>query len=140
MAPTRLRSMAARHYAVPVLLAAVATLQLVRAHTLEQSSWSGGGFGMFATYENEDSRFLRLWLLTADGEERRSLPSGVAHEAFEARAVPTGERLDALARLVDRNLGGRDALGVRVEVWGVHFDHPDARLRTFRIAEATHRR
>jgi hypothetical protein len=137
---TRLRSRPARHYAVPLLLAAVATLQLIRAHTLDQSSWSGGGFGMFATYENEDSRFLRVWVLTDDGEEQGSLPSGVAHEAFEARVVPTGERLDALARLLDTKVGGRESLGVRVEVWGVRFDHPDARLRAFRIAEGTHRR
>ena len=133
------RFSAARRYLAPALLVAAATLQIVRAHTVEQSSWSGGGFGMFATYENEDSRFIRVWAARGDGEELVALPGDLSRQALEARVVPTRGRLRDLAEDVAARLGD-DVTTVRAEVWGVRFEHPEARLRSFRIAHGTYAR
>ena len=137
VAPAKL--LGVRRYVAPALLVLVAVLQVVRAHTHDQSSWSGGGFGMFATYENEDSRFVRTWAITAGGEEAVGLPAGLDREALEVRVVPTSARLRALAREVAERLGD-EVMAVRVEVWGIRLDHPDAELDAFRIEHGTYQR
>ena len=54
--------------AAPALLGAVAAVHVTRVACCDQSPWRGGGFGMFATPDSPDMRFVRVYLLTTDGE------------------------------------------------------------------------
>lgn len=53
----------------PILLLVVAVTQMTAAHTTTLSSWKGGGFGMFATIDNQGTRYLEMSAVTPDGEE-----------------------------------------------------------------------
>lgn len=81
--------------AIPVLLIAVALLQIGRAAILDQSSYAGFGFGMFATYENELSRWTEL---SAVDDEGRPIPV-VADPDLDlaVQEVPTSTNIEALA-------------------------------------------
>jgi hypothetical protein len=111
---------------VPALLVVVATIQITRVVRLDQSSWSGAGYGMFATYEYEDTRTLRV-VARAGGVDRAiALPTDLSRAGFEARVVPTERRLHALAeRVLDR---APDAESVTVQVWGIDVSTGDRRV------------
>lgn len=81
-----------------LLLIGVALVQVVRAHTHGQSSWKGGGFGMFATSDSPGARFMRCVLVAKDGKEFRVfLPPRLAELGLLARVVPTAENVSELA-------------------------------------------
>lgn len=61
-------------YAVPLLLVAVALLQIYRAHVYDQSPWKGGGFGMFSTVDSPKVRYVRTFVVTVEGEELEVTP------------------------------------------------------------------
>jgi len=83
-------------FAVPALLIAVALLQIGRAAVLDQSSYAGFGFGMFATYENELSRWTEIHVTDTDGDVVRV---GVAAELdLAAQEVPTAANIELLAK------------------------------------------
>ncbi|MDG2390966.1 MAG: hypothetical protein P8M30_16790, partial [Planctomycetaceae bacterium] len=52
----------------PLLLVVVALTQIVRAYTVDQSPWKGGGFGMFASVDSPGNRERRAYLVTSDFE------------------------------------------------------------------------
>jgi hypothetical protein len=59
----------------PVVLILIACLQLHLVHNGDLSRWKGGGFGMFSTLDSPSARFLRISLITPDGEFPVVVPS-----------------------------------------------------------------
>ena len=85
-----------RALAMPALLVVLATFGVARSVGLDQSSWQGASFGMFATYDNRTSRLVRV---TVDGPGqddpvRIQLPAELEDDAERLRVLPT----DAAAR------------------------------------------
>lgn len=86
-----------RALVVPVLLATIALVQIARVHTLDQSPWSGAGFGMFASIDGETSRSVVGVVVTDDGATDASLPRELRRQAFELAVVPSASAADDLA-------------------------------------------
>jgi hypothetical protein len=107
--------------AAPTLLVLVALVQVQRVAQLDQSSWSGAGFGMFATIDGDNYRSVRGYVRTPEGLERVPLPRELTRQGFEVRVVPTDRRARALARAWQSELGP-DAPPLVVEVWRLRFD------------------
>jgi hypothetical protein len=141
--------------AAPVLLVAVGLVQWWRVDQLDQSSWSGVGFGMFATFENDTNRFVAV-TVELDGEgHRAAVPDDLTADADDLLIVPstgaTQELADELAarRWTVRSDGiavadpdGAVAGTVTVVVHGVAVDGGDAptlSLVEVRRAEAVRR-
>lgn len=118
-----------RSLAVPALLVVVALLQIVRVDRLDQSSWSGVGFGMFATVDNETSRTVRGYQRDGDVLRPVPLPPELDREAFELRVVPSDERARTLARSWAAHADG-SADAFVVEVWGLSLEGPDLVVST----------
>ena len=120
-------------WAAPLLLVAIAVLQIVRVHRHRQSTWAGVGFGMFATIDGHASRFVRGFVTDAAGERYVQLPRALADEACAARVVPTDERA---RRIAERwlSLSPPCVTSVRVEVWGYGFDRTTRSLSIHRLA------
>ena len=91
--------------------------QLWLAECFELSAWSGGGFGMFSTTDGWGTRHLHA-VTTLE------IPGGLAGDAERALALPTEERLRALARALaahaPRDLEPPDA--IRVDVFARRHD------------------
>ncbi|MFP5318134.1 MAG: hypothetical protein ACLGI2_07535 [Acidimicrobiia bacterium] len=111
---------------VPLILVAVALFQVRQATVNDQSSWSGAGFGMFATIDNEDSRFLRGYVLEAAGERLVGLPRSLAEEALAVRVLPTADRLHALARRWRVAIPGASQAALRALAGGPRRRRPQA--------------
>ena len=134
----------------PVLLVVVASVQWWRVAQLDQTTWRGVGFGMFASFDDEANRRVRVEV-ELDG---RRLPAGVPAERRRAadrlRTVPSTAATRRLAeslaqepwRVVDGvarvGPGGSVADSVTIIVQGVEVvggsGHPKARLVTVRRA------
>lgn len=83
--------------AVPsALLCAVATFHLCGVVFADLSAWKGGGFGMFSTVDAPHARFLRISLITEDGETVIVTPPRWAKEVRKIRTMPTAPRIAAL--------------------------------------------
>jgi hypothetical protein len=83
--------------AAPVLLVAVGLVQWWRVDRLDQSTWSGVGFGMFATFENDTNRFVAV-TVEVDGERRRAaVPDDLRSDADELLIVPSAGATRAMA-------------------------------------------
>lgn len=120
-------------WAVPVLLLAVAGLQIGRAAVLDQSSYAGFGFGMFATYENELSRWTEVTATTKDGAEVSVQPDGALDLA--AQEVPTGSNVSALAAsLLSSN---PEFVSVHATVWTVAVTGRPMQLERVLMVEST---
>lgn len=87
-----------RVWLAPICLCLVAALHLYRVSTAGQTPWKGGGFGMFSTFDAENARFVRAWLLTDQGARPIEIPSELEKRVAELRAAPNQEGLDELAR------------------------------------------
>lgn len=101
--PTSARRLVRRAavWAAPLVLVVVAVVQIVRVHTLDQSSWVGVGFGMFATYESEQTRFVQATLTLDDGAVVAvSVPDGEGDLVREVLEVPTDANAERLATVV----------------------------------------
>ena len=83
--------------AAPVLLMVIACLQLYLAHVHDLTPWKGGGFGMFCTVDSRGARFLRIYLMTDEGETPVKIPRHLYSQVREVRSIPTAERLERLA-------------------------------------------
>jgi len=83
--------------AAPIVLIGIACLQLYLAHVHDLTPWKGGGFGMFSTVDSQGARFLRIYLLTAEGEFPVEVPPSMKSMAGEIRYLPTSGRLFGLA-------------------------------------------
>lgn len=92
-------------YIAPLLLVAVASLQLYRAHAYQQTPWKGGGFGMFSTVDKPDTRVVRTFVVTADGRDLEvPHPRQAERDIGRARVVPSQA---ALERIGDAILDSR---------------------------------
>lgn len=79
------------------ILVVLACWQIFLAQTRGLTPWKGGGFGMFSTVDSPGSRFLRVYLLTPDGEVPVTIPGEHGRLAGRVRAMPSQEKLDELA-------------------------------------------
>jgi len=93
----------------PLLLVIVALTQIVRAYTIDQSPWKGGGFGMFASVDSPGNRELRAYLVTSDYEIEIPVhynfiidEGGVIDDVSLARTVPTDANLQQIANQLSK--------------------------------------
>ncbi len=108
-------------------LIAIAVNHFVLVRCCDLHPWLGGGFGMFSTV---DARALGAWRVESRGEERLAVPRGLEDQAKRAEALPTEDRLAALARELVKatsasprdGAGAAERVAVRVEVWETRFD------------------
>jgi hypothetical protein len=106
----------------PVLLVIVGLFSVFQYVHHDQSSWSGAGFGMFATIDGEATRSVRGYLAKDGDRKPEELPSKLDRQAFEVQVLPTEKRLLDLGRdWLEAIEAGPDARMI-VEVWGVEFD------------------
>jgi hypothetical protein len=112
------------HRLPAVLLAVVAALQMILAHTAGLSAWKGGGFGMFSTLDGRPHRGMRIRLEAADRSEEIETPPSLEDEAAAASTLPTAARLERFAHeIAARELRhGRAVERVHLEVWRTDFD------------------
>jgi hypothetical protein len=120
--------MAGRHErrwaAVPaVLLAIVATGQIVLTHLTPLSPWKGGGFGMFATLDGRPFRYVRTFVRASERSEELAVPPSLEDLAASAEILPSDDRLERLARAViaREHRRGQPADEVQLDVWRVEF-------------------
>lgn len=133
----------------PLLLVTVAVVQFSVVIVHDLSTWSGVGFGMFASIDNEQTRAVSLSVELDGGTFR--VPSAVlGGRGFELRVLPAESHLrdaavDLLARRFEVNgdralptsdRDGRRADAATVGIVGVVFegdpDRPVLRSRTIR--------
>ncbi len=82
----------------PLLLIAVALHQLWLAERFELSPWCGGGFGMFSTTDGWGTRHLHAVALSPAFRTSLAIPPELDEDVRRALALPTEQRLRALAR------------------------------------------
>jgi hypothetical protein len=82
----------------PVLLCAIAFLQIVLAQTHALSPWKGGGFGMFSSVDSPSARFIRAYLIDGEQEYAVLLPRHLGSVAQQARTMPNPVTLNLIAR------------------------------------------
>jgi hypothetical protein len=119
--------------AVPSLLIFVALLQVGRAVVYDQSSYAGFGFGMFATYENELSRWTEVTAVTFDGSSVTVRPD--SHLDLIAQEVPTAANIEALA--VAALTSDASYRIVHAAVWTVALVDRPMRLERVLMVEST---
>ena len=86
-----------RLYFAPVVLVVIASVQFYLAQTHGLSPWKGGGFGMFSTVDSPGERFLRVYLITDDGEIPVMVPDHLRGEEFFVRTLPLRRSVEQLA-------------------------------------------
>lgn len=118
-----------RALALPALLMLVATVGVARSVTLDQSSWQGASFGMFATYDNSTSRAIRTTVHGPDGARRVVLPDDLAAHAERVKVVPTDGAARGLAEEALRRVDAGGGSRVVVEVWRLVLDDDGGGLR-----------
>lgn len=122
-----------RSLAPAALLVAIAAVGVVRSITLDQSSWQGASFGMFATYESSRSRVVQVRVHGAGGEVVVQLPEDLADDGERLEVVPTDGAAQRLAAAVLHRLPPAGGQRVLVEVWGLRvIRDEDDRLRATR--------
>ena len=106
-----------------VILAVVATAQVVQTQLRMLSPWKGGGFGMFATLDGRPFRYARLFVSAPERSEELAVPASLEDLAASVEILPGDTQLERLARAVvtREHERGRPADQVRVEVWRVEF-------------------
>lgn len=83
----------------PAVLVIVAGVQRYRVSTVDQSAWLGGGFAMFSTIDQHQTRFVWITVRTADGATYRAEPGPeLDRPLFLTRAVPSERHLNELAQ------------------------------------------
>ena len=82
----------------PILLCAIACLQIYLAMTKSLSPWKGGGFGMFSTVDSPDARFLRIYLINGNEETAVPLPDQLKKLGREVQTIPSAALASDLAR------------------------------------------
>jgi hypothetical protein len=156
-------------YCAPLLLALVAGVQIYRAFAYGQSSWKGGGFGMFASLDAPDSCVVRIYLSTGGGEKRVLAPEALRKAGRLLRTVPTQANLArftghlARQKWVAVRRQGRDGTrwvryralrrgearpanaepvpvaALKVELWKRTFDAPTGRTQMTQVLRCEHR-
>ena len=82
--------------AVPILMALVAVIQIFLVENYSLSRWKGGGFGMFTSVDSPSSRFLRIYLISTDGEIPVLVPRELRRLSHQLRVMPTESSLNKL--------------------------------------------
>lgn len=82
----------------PILLCAIACLQIFLAMTKSLSPWKGGGFGMFSTVDSPDARFLRIYLINGNEETAVLLPDYLKTLGRELQTIPSAALASDLAQ------------------------------------------
>ena len=118
-------------WTIPLLLVVVACLQIGRAAALDQSSFAGFGFGMFATYENRLSRWIDVEVATSDGETTFVAPD--PGTAFAALDVPTESNLRRIG--AEALAATPEAAQATVTLWTI-----DVRGRPMTVTPVVHSR
>ncbi len=118
--------------AVPALLILVALLQIGRANLYDQSSYAGFGFGMFATYENELSRWTEVTATDTDHASFSVTPA--AGPDLVAQEVPTVDNIEALAESV--LLSDPSFVAVHAAVWTVAITGRPMRLERVLLVDS----
>jgi hypothetical protein len=80
----------------PALLVGVALLQYRNVAVDDESTWSGVGFGMFATFDNESSRAVNI-RVTVDGDALPASSAVLGERAFNLRTLPSASEVRAAA-------------------------------------------
>jgi hypothetical protein len=103
---------------------AVALHQLWLAPREQMSAWCGGGFGMFSTTDGWGTRHLHAVALSPAFRTSLEIPEELQEDAKRALALPTEERLRALARaLADRAPRDLEAPeSIRIDVFARRHD------------------
>ena len=124
-----------------VVLAVVATAQIVLTQVTMLSPWKGGGFGMFATLDGRPFRYVRMFVRAPERSEELAVPASLEELVASVEILPSS--LERLARAVvaRERRRGRAADEVRVEVWHVQFAAGslaprDRLLRSYEFREA----
>ena len=106
-----------------VLLAIVATTQIILTRVTLLSPWKGGGFGMFATLDGRPFRYARMFVRAPERSEELAVPPSLEELVAAVEILPGEAQLDRLARAVvaRERRRGRPADEVRIEVWRVEF-------------------
>jgi hypothetical protein len=124
---------------MPLLLVTIATLGVLRHVTLDQTSWQGASFGMFATYDSRPSRAVIVTTTHGTDRTRVAVPAELEGDAERLRVVPTDGGAVDLARSVAAALvrAGTPFDGVEVEVRGLVVQRADdgLEIRTRRLAD-----
>lgn len=115
-----------RRWAVPIGICLVALFQLAQVLSGRQSSWKGGGFGMYAGFH---PNYAEVWAWPADGGEpvrfTRSA-RGPANTSHGLRLCTVRTTADCLAQRMPRD-AGRPRYR-RAELWQRTFDSATGRL------------
>lgn len=80
------------------MLVAVAVLGVYRHVELNQSSWQGASFGMFATYDNISSRAVAVSASDGEDEAPLALPDALADDVTRLKVVASDRNAARLAR------------------------------------------
>jgi hypothetical protein len=87
-------------WVTPLIALLVVANQFYRVHNFDLSTWQGGGFGMFSSVDANNSRFFKVYLQV----DQKAIPVQLKNEfnipATVARAEPTEENLENLARQI----------------------------------------
>jgi hypothetical protein len=149
-----------RRVAIPLVLVVVALTQITLAHTAALTPWKGGGFGMFASMDQLETRFVRIELVDPAGDalpvaiDRFAGSADVGDLLERARALPDQGSLEAVAERVrtrrwtqedgtavpsaDEELGDTvDLQLIRVSVWVYLYDRSERALVPERLAETS---
>ena len=146
-------------YLPPVLLVAVAGIQITLSQTRMLVPWKGGGFGMFLSVDLEGNRIIRAFLI-ADGRDHPvslGTVDDLGRPIAQARAFPTPARLTRLIRSWGRlswsletatgvaspgrgSGPGRRVIrpdAIRIEVYRIQFHAETREVSRVLLAEAT---
>ena len=121
-----------RAFALPALLVIIAGIGVFRSVTLDQSSWQGVSFGMFARYDNSTSRVVHVTVDRPEGRARVGLPRELGDDADRLLVVPTDDAARRLASAVLDRVQSSGARSVVVEVWRLHLRPEGGHLRVTR--------
>lgn len=113
----------------PLILVLVALISMWQTSTRDQSSWSGAGFGMFATIDGEATRQVRAYV--EETGQPLPLPADLQRLELEVRVLPSVSRVEKLGRAWASHSGLPDHAVLAIEVWGIDFDASSGELRRF---------
>ncbi len=118
-------SMVSRRYAVVLRTLPCALLLIVAGHqwflvyTTQLTPWLGGGFGMFSTVDDGVNRYLRVYLLEAQGPRGVQIPREFESHGERVQALPHVSAMRRFAAILAPYFiaQNRRFSALRVEVW-----------------------
>lgn len=110
-----------RALVIPAVMVAVALFHAGRVVSVDQSSWQGAGFGMFATYDFDGTRAVVAVASVGEEEVQLSLEMVPPDLQRLARVAPTDATLIRIAELL-RGVAPPETSAVRVGVRGPRLD------------------